>query len=316
MQGPAHLAIGVFDGIHLGHQAVIGRAVQAAKASGGASVVVTFHPHPEKVLRPESAPRLLTSAEHKLRLIRSLGVDWLLVVPFDEAFAATEAEDFVNLLSASCRQLAGIYVGSAWAFGRGARGNVELLSRLGAHQGFLVEGVPHVESGAGPVSSTRIRKAVEAGDLELAAQMLGRPYTLLGTVKHGQALGRQLGYPTANLVTHHEQFPPTGVYAVRARIYGVGAGGREPGNIHEPSLRLDGVANLGYRPTVEDPGVSRRLLEVHLFDFSSDIYGHEMEVEFALKIRDEMKFSGLDQLKAQINQDAATARAYFAAQSH
>jgi riboflavin kinase/FMN adenylyltransferase len=300
VEGSAHLAIGVFDGIHLGHQAVIGQAVNDAKASGGSSVVVTFHPHPDKVLRPENAPRLLTSAEHKIRLIRGLGVEWMLVIPFDEAFAATEAEDFVELLAASCRKLAGISVGEAWRFGRGARGNVDLLRRMGRELGFTVHGAASVDSGeTGPVSSTRIRHAVATGNLNLAARLLGRPYTLLGTVRHGQALGRRLGFPTANLITHNEQFPPTGVYAVRARIYGA----------EEREAR--GVANLGYRPTVEDPAVRNLLLEVHFFDFDCDIYGHEVEVEFIRKIRDEMKFTGLDQLREQIAHDAQAARRLF-----
>lgn len=295
---PAHLAIGVFDGIHLGHRAVIGRAVDDAQAAGGASVVVTFHPHPEKVLRPDRAPRLLTSAEHKVRLIRSLGVDYLLVVPFDEAFAGTEAGDFVELLAASCGKLAGVYVGQTWCFGRGAKGNVDLLTRMGAELGFSVHGVASVDAPgeAGPVSSTRIRKAVEAGELGLAAKLLGRPYTLLGTVRHGQALGRKLGFPTANLLTHNEQFPPTGVYAVRAQVYGA------------ETLALKGVANLGYRPTLEDPAVSKLILEVHLFDFQGDIYGHEMEVEFVAKIRNEMKFNGLEALTTQITRDAQSAK--------
>lgn len=295
--GPVYLAIGVFDGIHRGHQAVIGCAVEDAQRSGGKSVVVTFHPHPEKVLRPESAPRLLTSAEHKIRLIRGLGVDYMLVVPFDEAFAATQAEDFVRLLTASCGQLAGVCVGRTWRFGRGARGNVELLAQIGAEFGFAVQGVDQVETDtSGPVSSTRIRKAVEEGDLDLAAMLLGRPYTLLGTIRHGQALGRQLGFPTANLQTHNEQFPPSGVYAVRTRVYS------------DPPLELPGVANLGYRPTLEDPQTARRLLEVHLIDFSGDLYGQEMEVEFTAKIREERKFAGLEELKAQIAQDTQTAR--------
>jgi riboflavin kinase/FMN adenylyltransferase len=298
---PAHLAIGVFDGIHLGHQAVIGRAVAGARAGGGSSVVVTFHPHPEKVLRPDKAPRLLTSAEHKVRLIRSLGVDYLLVVPFDEAFAGTEAQDFVHLLAASCGKLASVCVGQSWAFGKGARGNVELLTSLGRELGFEVHGVSSVDASGEadplPVSSTRIRKAVLEGDLALAARLLGRPYTLLGTVLHGRALGRKLGFPTANLLTHNEQFPPTGVYAVRATLYG-GAQDRV----------LSGVANLGHRPTIEDPAVSKLLLEVHLFDFAEDIYGRELEVEFVTKLRDEMKFSGIEELRAQIDRDSAEAR--------
>lgn len=302
VQGPAHLAIGVFDGIHRGHQAVIGQAVRDAQASGGSSVVVTFHPHPEKVLRPERAPRLLTSAEHKIRLIKALGVDWMLVVPFDEAFAGTEAVDFVQLLAASCLDLAGVSVGHDWRFGRGAKGNVELLQKLGADLGFAVHGVASIDAGqAGAVSSTRIRKAVETGDLGLAAQLLGRPYTLLGTVRHGQALGRKLGFPTANLLTHNEQFPPPGVYAVRGKVYGA-----------ETQVVL-GVANLGYRPTVEDPGARKLLLEVHLFDFQRDIYGHELEVEFVGKIRDEMKFNSLDELTAQIARDAEAARKILSA---
>ena len=293
--GPLFLAVGVFDGVHLGHQAVILRALAAAQRDGGTAVVVTFDPHPVRVLRPSHAPRLLTSTAHKLRLIRALGVMHQLVIHFDLNFAATPPEDFIRALAAAARPLREICVGFEWSFGKGRAGNLALLERLGAQLGFAEVGVPAVEIDGEIVSSTLIRRAVEAGDLGRAARLLGREFTILGTVVEGDRVGRTLGFPTANLSAHNEQYPPNGVYAVEAR---------------RGNQVVAGVANIGVRPTVKHAG-GERLLEVHLFDFDQDIYGEDLEITFRKFLRPEQKFAGLDALRAQIARDVEAARAVF-----
>ena len=293
--GPAYLAIGVFDGVHLGHRAVIGRAVEDARREpGAASVVVTFDPHPLKVLRPQAAPRLLTSSPHKRQVFAALGATHCLTLPFDAEFSVTPPEEFIGSLVRAGRPVREICVGFNWSFGRGRAGNLELLNRLGDRHGFAVVGLPSVSVDGETVSSTRIRRAVERGDLGAAARMLGREFTVLGTVVKGQQLGRQLGFPTANLAAHNEQFPPDGVWAVEAILPD---GGR----------RLPGIVNLGYRPTVAKPG-GERLLELHLFDFDADLYGQDVEVAFRTFLRPERKFDGVEALRAQIARDVAEAR--------
>jgi len=270
--GPVFLAIGVFDGVHLGHQAVIRRALEDAKAVGGTAVVVTFDPHPVRVMRPQQAPRLLTSSQHKAQLIERMGVTELLVIPFTAELAATPPE--------------------AWSFGRNRAGNLELLKKMGDQLGFDEVGLPAVEIDGEVVSSTLVRAAVEAGDLSKASRLLGRDFTILGTVVPGDHLGRTIGFPTANLSAHNEQFPPNGVYAVEALYEG---------------RTLPGVVNIGVRPTIATAS-GERVLELHLFDFSADIYGSDVEVIFRRFLRPEQKFAGLDALKAQIVRDVADAR--------
>lgn len=288
IQGPCHLALGVFDGVHLGHQAVISQALAARERLGGSCGVLTFDPYPIQVLFPEKAPRrLLASLDHKASLLSAMGVDFLLALPFDRERAAQEAEDFV-------REIAGggvrtVAVGEDWRFGKGRRGDVAMLSRLAPELGFGLAALSPVMMEGERISSTRIRQAIRDGNLEAAARMLGRPYTVAGRVIEGRRLGRELGFPTANLVEGDEQFPPDGVWAVRAA-----AGGRYFG----------GVANLGVRPTVD--GVAHAL-EVHLFDFEGDLYGKVLEVEFVRHLRGEQKFGSLDALKEQIARDAAQA---------
>jgi riboflavin kinase/FMN adenylyltransferase len=295
LPGPLFLAIGVFDGVHLGHQAVISTSAQHAKEAGGTPVVVTFDPHPAKVLRPNDAPHLLTATQHKIALIRDLGVAHLLVLQFDLTFAATAPEDFVQQLVANSRPLQEICVGHEWSFGKGRAGNLALLKELGRSDGFNVVGVEAVKVNGEVVSSTAIRKAVADGNLVKATQMLGREYTILGTVIAGEKLGRKLGFPTANLSAHSEQFPPNGVYVAEARL---------AGSVHR------GVANLGYRPTVR-AGKAERLLELHLFNLEREIYGEEMEVRFLRYLRPEQKFENLEALKAQIARDVEQARESF-----
>ncbi len=297
LSGPLHLAIGVFDGLHLGHQAVIQAALDSAAQGGGDAVAVTFDPHPVEVIMPRSAPRLLCATSHKLRLLQDIGIRHVLMIPFDREFASLEGREFVELLVAAAPE-AGvklISVGEDWRFGAGRRGDVQLLEELGGQNGFEVSGAKTVEIEGVRASSTRIREAVASGDFGVARKLLGRDYTVFGTVVEGQKLGRTIGFPTANLAVHSEQLPPTGVYAVRA--YGAGDS-------------WDGVANLGYRPTVEG-GLATRLLEVHLFGLEHEIYGEDLEVEFVQFLRGEMKFEGIEALKMQIEKDARQARSIF-----
>ena len=290
--GPVCLAIGVFDGVHLGHQAVILRALEDARAAGGTAVVFTFDPHPLRVMRPLQAPRLLTSTRHKAQLIERLGVSELLVLPFTTELSAMLPEAFVLALHAACRPLREICVGHTWSFGQNRAGNLALLKTLGDRLGFQEVGLPAVEIDGEVVSSTSIRAAVEAGDLKRAARLLGRDFTVLGTVVQGDQLGRTLGFPTANLSAHNEQFPPNGVYAVEA--------------VHEGRAR-PGVVNIGVRPTIATAS-GERVLELHLLDFTADIYGQDVEIAFRRCLRPEQKFAGLDALKAQIARDVADAR--------
>ncbi len=295
--GSLFLAIGVFDGVHLGHQAVISTSAGHARAANGTPVVVTFDPHPEKILRPEKAPHLLTATPHKIALIRTLGVGHLLIITFNREFAATEPEDFVQKLVQHSKPLREICVGHEWSFGKNRRGNLELLTQLGVKFDFNVVGIPPVSVNGEIVSSTTIRRAVEAGDLKKAATMLGREYTILGTVVHGDDLGKKIGFPTANLSAHSEQFPPNGVYFAEAKLDGV---------------VYPGLVNLGYRPTVSS-GKSDRTLEIHLLDFKRDIYGKDLELRFVRYLRPETKFENVDALVRQIERDVQQARELAAA---
>ena len=297
LPGSIFLAIGVFDGVHRGHQAVISTSTTHAQSARGTPVVVTFDPHPVKVLRPHDAPHLLTATQHKIALIRDLGVEHLLVINFDKKFAATQPEEFVEHLVAYSKPLREICVGHEWSFGKDRRGNLDLLKKLGAQFHFDVVGIPPVKMNENVVSSTAIRQAVEKGDLAAAAAMLGREYTILGTVKAGEKLGKKLGYPTANLSAHSEQFPPNGVYLAEAWIHGI---------------LYYGVVNLGYRPTVSS-GKSERVLEIYLLDFDRDIYGEDVEVRFVRYLRPERKFDSLEALVRQIELDVQQARELSAA---
>jgi riboflavin kinase/FMN adenylyltransferase len=292
LRGPLFLASGVFDGVHLGHQAVISTSAEHARAAKGTAVVVTFDPHPEKILRPDKAPHLLTATPHKIALIRALGVRHLLIIPFDKHFAATEPEDFVQQLVQHSKPLREICVGHEWSFGRNRRGNLGLLTKLGTEFNFNVIGITPVSVHGEIVSSTTIRRAIEEGDLKKAATMLGREYTILGTVVHGDDLGKKIGFPTANVSAHSEQFPPNGVYFAEAKLDGV---------------IYPGVVNLGYRPTISS-GTSDRILEVYLLDFDRDIYGKDLELRFIRYLRPEKKFENVDALVRQIERDVLQAR--------
>lgn len=292
LPGSTHLSIGVFDGLHIGHQAVIGRALESSRQTSGNAVVVTFDPHPVRVLRPEKAPRLLTSTRHKVKLIEKLGVDAVLLLDFTLEFSRTPPETFIEKLVRASNRLSQICVGQEWTFGADRSGSIRLLEEMAPKLGFQVVSVPPVLVGDRVISSTLIRSAVECGDLESAAKYLGRDFTILGTVTEGRQLGRRLGFPTANLRAHNELFPPNGVYAAKAWF-------REN--------EYGGVVNIGVRPTIENE-TGERILELHLFDFDQQIYGEDVEVAFLEYLRPEHKFSGVEELQAQIQRDAEKAR--------
>lgn len=290
---PLHLALGVFDGVHVGHRAVIEAARQQAEAHGGNCVVVTFDPHPIRVLAPERAPRqLLASLDHKARLLEKIHVDALLALPFTREFAQISATDFIESLVRH-QNVATIAVGEDWRFGKGREGDVSFLRRIGEKLGFQVIALPPVMHQGERISSTRIRQSIRDGAMANAAEMLGRPYGIEGLVVKGQQLGRTLGFPTANIALGEEQLPPDGVWAVRG---------------HGDGHAWQGVANLGNRPTVD--GLTR-VFEVHLFDHDSDLYGKMLEVEFVKHLRPEQKFPSLDALREQIAKDVTAAREVF-----
>ncbi len=295
LRGPVALAIGVFDGVHLGHQKVIQAAQDFAAKQDGTAVVMTFDPHPLRVLRPKVAPRLLCSTRHKLRIMEQCGVGCVYLAPFNETTAKTSASDFIGALVNSCKPLGFVSVGYTWTFGKDREGNIHELMELGESHAFGVYGVSALQVDGEVVSSTLIREAVRAGDFAKAKKFLGRDYSVFGNVVQGKQLGRELGFPTANLAVENEELPPKGVYVVSAKT----PGSRVP--------VIKGVANLGLRPTVSD-GATERSLEVHLLDFEGDLYGSEMEVAFIKMLRPEHKFAGLDQLKEQIARDVVAAR--------
>jgi riboflavin kinase/FMN adenylyltransferase len=291
---PLHLALGVFDGVHIGHQAVIQSVVDAAKTDGGIAGVVTFDPHPIRVLAPHLAPqRILASLNHKGELFAALGVNVMVVVPFTQEFANCEAEDFLTKLLNASRQLKTLAIGEDWKFGKQRQGDIALLKSFGADNGINISATSAVMLDGERVSSTRVRQAIRDGNMKATHAMLGREYTVLGTVVKGRQLGRTIGFPTANLRVHNEQLPNDGVWSVEATL--------ENGEV------VCGAGNLGIRPTVEGEG-ARRMLEIHLLDYSGDLYGTDMEVRFLEYVRAEKKFDSLDDLKSQIHDDVAFCR--------
>lgn len=296
LDGPVHLAIGVFDGVHRGHEAVLQSACTAAEATGGQPVVATFHPHPAEVLAPDKAPHRLTPLSHQTSLFEKLGISTTLAIPFDLDMASLTAEAFVEKLTTSCR-LASIHVGIDWAFGKGRHGNLALLQQLGAAHGFEVHGIAPVLEHDTRISSTTIRQAIGQGDLATTERLLGRPYSLYGEIIHGDHLGRQLGFPTANLDIAAQALPPFGVYIVRLIS-------------HE---NRPGIANLGIRPTVDGKRALR--FEVHLLDWDGDLYGQMAEATFLHQLRPERRFDGLPELRDQIGRDLSHAREWLSPQA-
>ena len=292
---PLHLAMGVFDGLHLGHQEVIKAAVNGAESSGGMSGVLTFEPHPIQVISPENAPRrIFSSLEQKEILLDSFGVEVLLVLRFDEDLARQTAATFTESLL-SVPGLRQVVAGEDWKFGKGRQGTMAFLRSRSGDYNVEVEEIPAVTCRGERISSTRLRRALRDGLLGSVREMLGRSYSVLGAVVRGEQLGRKLGAPTANILVGEEQLPPDGVYAVLARIKGEERGRKA-------------VANLGIRPTV---GGVRRQLEVHLLDFKGDLYGEHLEIIFGRKIRGEQKFQGPAELQEQIQMDLEEVKRIF-----
>ncbi|UAJ10339.1 bifunctional riboflavin kinase/FAD synthetase [Polymorphobacter megasporae] len=297
---PRHLrggvvALGNFDGFHRGHQAVVGHALDRARAEGRPALVATFDPHPAALFRPDLPPFALTTTPQKLDLFEAFGIDAAVVIGFDRALAAHSAEAFVGDQLASQIGAGVVVSGADFTFGVRRSGDTAALARIGAGHGIAADVVAAVGDGGGIVSSSRIRDHLRAADPAAAAALLTRPFTIRGVVEHGAKLGRTLGFPTANLALGGYLRPAYGVYAVRVRL--------DDGSV------IDGVANLGIRPMIEPP---LELLEVNLFDWSGDLYGRTIEVELHVFLRPEWKLDGLDALTRQIAADCVAARAALA----
>ena len=279
--------LGTFDGVHLGHQRVIGETVEWAKAQGGESVVLTFDRHPRRVILGQ-APALITSVEHRLVLFERLGVDAAAVLRFDPDMAERSAEDFAQSVFFDWLHAAGIILGFDCAFGKDRRGDVALLKRMGSQSGVEVRSCPPVEIDGAPISSTAVREAIERGDLDAAGVMLGRPLSLMGTVVRGTGVGRELGFPTANLDLHHEAKPPDGVYLTHAFV----------GQVALPSL-----TNIGTRPTLHKAADAASVVEVYIEGVDRPLYGQDIEVQFVRKLREEIAFASAAELARQMAED-------------
>ncbi len=294
----AIVALGNFDGFHLGHQAVVGRAVAWARAEGRRAIVATFDPHPMRLFRPDAPPFRLTTLDQREALFAQAGADAMLVFRFDAALAALGPEDFVRTMLHDTLAPAGVVTGEDFTFAKGKAGNIARLAEIGAPLGIRAEAVGAVATEDGtPVSSSRIRAALQSGDCATATRLLTRPFAIEGIVQHGDKLGRTIGYPTANIDMGSYLRPAYGIYAVRGVL--------EDGRV------LDGAANLGIRPTFDPP---KELLEPHFFDFSESLYGQRIEVQLIERLRPEAKFDSLDALVAQMDADCARARHILDAQ--
>lgn len=289
--GPVAVSLGNFDGVHRGHARLVEETVREARAVGGPAVVLAFDPHPARVLHPERAPATLVTIEQKAELLAGLGIDRLAVLPFTKEVAALDADAFARGVLAGCLRAAAVVVGTNFRFGRGRSGDPAALAHLGSALGFRVRTIDPVLHEGQPISSTRVRAALAAGDVAEAERMLGRRFFVDGTVVAGDGRGRTIGFPTANVEPVNETLPAAGVYAC---LLAAGSG---------PARGA--VANLGQRPTFGD---GARRLEVHVLDFSGDLYGARVRVSFATRLREEKRFGGPEELAAQIAQDVARAR--------
>lgn len=294
LPGPTALAIGNFDGVHRGHAVLLKRLVVAARTACLPATILTFEPHPREFFAPASAPARLTTLREKLELLSDNGVEQVMVCRFNASFAALSAQRFIDDVLIAGLRIRHLIIGDDFRFGQGRAGNFEMLQQAGRHSGFSVEAMNSVVVDGVRVSSSSVRQALASGDMVQAANLLGRPYVIDGSVRHGDKIGRQLGFATANIRIKHNPLPMSGVFAVE--VAGLG------------DKSLPGVANLGIRPTL---GGTRPLLEVHLFDFDRDIYGAHLSVRFVHKLRNEQRFPNFDALKAQIAADAMAARAFF-----
>ena len=287
------VAIGVFDGVHLGHQQIIRQTVADARQHDAVALVVTFDKHPSVIVAPERVPPQIFSRSQKLRAIESLGVDALLEIPFDKNFSEKTGETFIRELARALGKIHSLCVGADFVFGNKRSCNVELLKKLGAELNFQVHGLASVSLDGHVVSSTRIREAIRAGNLDAASQMLGRPYAICGKIVAGDKIGRQLGFPTANLAATQLVLPPNGVYSGNANVNG---------------QRYRVALNIGLRPTVA-LAKPQLHVEAHLLEFAADLYGAELQVEIGQKLRDERKFGSPAELREQIARDVLAVRA-------
>ena len=291
---PTVLTLGVFDGLHLGHQKIMNKVVERSNAVGAVPTAITFDPHPREVLHPESAPPLLQTLDQRLANLEVLGIEQAIVVRFDPEFASNSAEDFLKDIVHDRLHAKEVYLGKGFAFGRGRGGNIELLRKMSAELGFVADEVDEVTLRGQRISSSRIRQLLSEGRVNLVRRMLGRPYGVEGVIIRGDRRGHSIGFPTANLYPHNRVIPKFGVYATATLIDG--------------AWRRS-ITNIGVRPTFgadAEPSI-----ESYIFDFDRDLYGDVLRVRFLHRIRDEKKFSGIDELKAQIQKDSARALNYF-----
>lgn len=291
---PTVLTLGVFDGLHLGHQAIMRKVVERAMATESISTALTFDPHPRAVLHPETAPPLLQTLDQRLANFEFLGIQQAIVIPFSREFAGQPAEDFLTAIIHDRLHAKEVYLGKGFAFGRDRSGNIDLLRRVSSQLGFVADEVDEVTLRGNRVSSSAIRGLLAEGRINLARRMLGRPYGVEGVIIRGNRRGHTIGFPTANLKPHNRVIPKYGVYATATLIDGIWR---------------KSITNIGVRPTFEND--AEPSIETYVFDFDGDLYGDVLRVRFLHRIRDEQKFNGIDELKAQIERDTQRARNYF-----
>ena len=294
IQKPTVLTLGVFDGLHLGHQRIMQTVVERAKAVSAVPTAITFDPHPRAVLHPESAPPLLQTLDQRLANLELLGIEQTIVIPFDREFASQPAEDFLHEIIHDRLHAKEVYLGKGFAFGKERGGNIELLKKMSGELGFHADEVEEVRLRGHRISSSRIREMLAAGRVNLTRRMLGRPYGVEGVIIRGNRRGHTIGFPTANLKPHNRVIPKFGVYATATLVDG--------------TWRRS-ITNIGVRPTFEND--AEPSIETYLFDFDEDLYGDVLRVRFLHRIRDEVKFKGIDELKAQIEKDSTRALNYF-----
>jgi riboflavin kinase / FMN adenylyltransferase len=291
---PTCLTLGVFDGLHLGHQRIMQTVVERANATNTTPTVITFDPHPRSVLSPENAPPLLQTLDQRLSAFEFLGIKQTIVIRFDQEFASIDAEFFLRHTIHERLQAKEVYLGEGFAFGKKRSGNFELLSKISREIGFIAKEIPEIKLRGNRISSSKIRNLLSAGEVNLARRMLGRPYGVEGQIVRGFQRGRTIGFPTANLKPKNRVVPKYGVYATATLI---------------DDVWRKSITNVGVRPTFEnelEPSV-----ETFIFDFDGDLYGDSLRLRFLHRIRDERKFNGIDELKAQIKKDCDVASNYF-----
>jgi riboflavin kinase / FMN adenylyltransferase len=291
---PTVLTLGVFDGLHLGHQRIMKTVVERAKAVEATATAITFDPHPRAVLHPKSAPPLLQTLDQRLANLELLGIGQTIVIKFDRKFASQPAEDFLDDIVRDRLHAKEVYLGKGFAFGKDRGGNIELLKKMSDELGFVADEVDEVQLRGRRISSTAIRELLGEGRINLARRMLGRPYGVEGVIIRGDRRGHTIGFPTANLKPHNRVIPKFGVYATATLVDGTWR---------------KSITNIGVRPTFES--TSEPSIESYIFDFDGELYGDVVRVRFLHRIRDERKFSGIDELRAQIEKDTRRARNYF-----